>query len=182
MWKNEVAILYCDGSAWTKVAGKSIQMAAGIYVGTGQTVSNTTWTRVQANTSLFDDTGFMSDAANYKVQIKRTSKYNISGVVTFAGDAAGTTNWSITLGGYNLMQGGVQKNATDGVSNRVVVANINTANTSSVGGPSFNGTVSLTDGDYLSLMLFVSVGSITTMYYVQSSAGCAFTATEVLQW
>src|SRR5574343_1117194 len=45
MWSDEVAILSCDGTGWTKIGGKGIPMSASLKMGPNQTFHKTTVTR-----------------------------------------------------------------------------------------------------------------------------------------
>jgi len=83
MWAKETALLYCDGSTWTKMAGKSIAMAAGIYLDTTQSISANTTTKASCATVNFDSTGLQADTTNYRLKINRTGTYQLSGVVRF---------------------------------------------------------------------------------------------------
>lgn len=83
MWANETALLYCNGSTWVKMAGKSIPMACGIYLNTTQSVSANTTTKADCATVNFDNTGLQADTTNKKILFNRTGTYQLSGVVRF---------------------------------------------------------------------------------------------------
>jgi hypothetical protein len=80
MWSNETCILYCDGSMWRKIAGKSIPMQAGIYQSANQYFA--TDATFAANTKLNLDTAkgtpsvaSLLDTANKQIIIRRNSYY-----------------------------------------------------------------------------------------------------------
>ena len=96
MWANESCVLYCDGSAWRKVGGRTIPMVSAISPSATQSISNNTDTkRTGLNTTFGADNGVpgMSDTTNSKVVIQRPSRYKVSGA------------WRITnIGGSGNME------------------------------------------------------------------------------
>jgi len=83
MWANEAAILYCDGSTWTKVAGKSIPMLcelSGGLVSTGVS----TWVGAPLGTSVIDNTGLMANTANNRITCVRANNYIVLFQANFA--------------------------------------------------------------------------------------------------
>ena len=82
MWANESCVLYCDGSAWRKIGGRTIPMVASITPSGTQSISNNTDTkRTGLNTTFGADNGVpsMSDTTNSKVVIQRPGKYKVGG-------------------------------------------------------------------------------------------------------
>jgi hypothetical protein len=75
MWAGESAMLYCDGSNWFKVAGKTIPMTAKLYLGTTQSLPNSTLTVVFLDTVASNPTGLMANTANNRIDILRPGKY-----------------------------------------------------------------------------------------------------------
>lgn len=85
MWAREVAILLCDGTNWTKVAGKSIPMAVVLRLVGGvpdqaQSIPNGTWTKVLLTNADADNTGRMADLANNRAVIRRDGAYTVLAV------------------------------------------------------------------------------------------------------
>ena len=79
MWASEVAILYCDGSNWFKIAGKSIPMIGHATLLTTVSLPNGVATKVNLAASQIDNTGMMVDAStNERINIKRTGHYIVS--------------------------------------------------------------------------------------------------------
>jgi hypothetical protein len=82
MWANESCVLYCDGTAWRKVGGRTIPMVGAITPSATQTISNNTDTkRTGMNTTFGADNGVpsMSDTTNSRVTIQRPGKYKVGG-------------------------------------------------------------------------------------------------------
>jgi hypothetical protein len=82
MWSEEVAILYCNGVTWTKVAGKSNPMSVWMYLnGNSGTPTNITLTKILINATQFDNTGLMADIPNSRIIIARTGRYLVDSAV-----------------------------------------------------------------------------------------------------
>ncbi len=79
MWAGEAAILLCDGSNWTKVAGKTLPMRTRLSLGSDQTVSNSTWAKLSLDTSsnLVAPAAFLNTGSNRVVAL-RPGQYQIS--------------------------------------------------------------------------------------------------------
>lgn len=89
MWAGETAILYCDGSNWFKIAGRSIPMQCTMFLSAvQQPVAHVTTTKVNLDTSYSDNTGLMADTTNKRIVIKRTSNYIVSAITVHC-DTAG---------------------------------------------------------------------------------------------
>ncbi|MFI8608503.1 hypothetical protein ACIGFL_09280 [Pseudomonas sp. NPDC077649] len=79
MWANEVAILLCSGTSWTKIAGKTIPMACGMYPTAAVNVALfPTFTAVPMDATIFDTSGMMADAVNDRINILRPAVYRLS--------------------------------------------------------------------------------------------------------
>lgn len=77
LWAGEVAILECDGTGWTKIAGKTIPMMCRLENhSTPQTIVNATFTVVQHDTEVFD-IGNIGDFANNRITLRRPGKVRI---------------------------------------------------------------------------------------------------------
>ena len=77
MWAKETALLYCDGSTWTKMAGKSIPMECHLSKATTFTVTNATITGAAYPTFDFGTT-LLHDTTNNRIKICRPGKYVVS--------------------------------------------------------------------------------------------------------
>jgi hypothetical protein len=88
MWAGESAVLYCDGSNWFKISGKTIPVICNISQTAGdQSVSSATSTLVTVN-NVIDDSVGMADLSNRKIIIRRPGIYTISGAVGWNGISA----------------------------------------------------------------------------------------------
>ncbi len=92
MWAREVAVLYCDGSAWVKVGGKTIPMVARTYPSAVLGLTSSTYTTVQNNTVDFDNTSGlaspMASTGDYKVFARRAGKYRAVAQAFYAGNSS----------------------------------------------------------------------------------------------
>ena len=86
MWAQESCVLYCDGTNWTKIAGKSRPMMASGENGAGVSVTNITSTPISLTTTIRNGTGAMIDTVSSinVIRIKRTGNYQISALVTLS--------------------------------------------------------------------------------------------------
>jgi hypothetical protein len=78
MWASETAVLLCNGTTWTKIAGKSIPMVGGVYPSAQTTVNNATTTMIQCNTAKFaSSVAQINDTANNRIVIPRSAPYAV---------------------------------------------------------------------------------------------------------
>ncbi len=99
MWAGESATLYCDGSNWFKVAGKSIPMTVTMESTGFQSIANSTVTTVTLESTLADNTGLMADLTNDRATILRSSVYSVYGICQYSGDTGygGITAQSLNI-------------------------------------------------------------------------------------
>lgn len=89
MWANEVAILFCDGTGWTKIGGKSIPMQAMMLRTSSQTLtSGGAFDKVLFGT-IEVDIGGMANTANSRFDCKRAGTYNCFGFTYASGVPTG---------------------------------------------------------------------------------------------
>lgn len=83
MWANEVAILYCDGTTWTKVAGKTIPMVACAALLSDFTLTKLTVTAVPivAGGILVNVGGMFAAGTPGTFTIRRAGNYRLSSVI-----------------------------------------------------------------------------------------------------
>jgi hypothetical protein len=92
MRANEVAILYCDGAAWTKVAGKTIPMAAEMRLSANQLNLAGNYADNTINLdSVVVDAGGMADPVAHKIKIKRPGRYELSGFAQLESSSFGAS-------------------------------------------------------------------------------------------
>ena len=80
LWANEAAILYCDGSNWTKVGGKTLPMVGSAQrANSNYNIANAqTWYFVPMDTFSFGSVPNFYDTTNGRFTIQRPGVYNIS--------------------------------------------------------------------------------------------------------
>ena len=122
--------------------------SAYIQLGTDQTISNATWTKVNLNTSNWDtDSGF--DSSNYKYTIPTTGKYQI--------------NYSAYISGLDegeYCQARIYKNGS--TNNESFARSYSQNNIEITVGRSY--IFSFTANDYLELYVYQNSGSDSTCY------------------
>lgn len=90
LWENEAAVLLSDGSNWVKVFYAFRPMACIMRLSAHQTgVATATVTKVQLDTTVSDNTGFMADTTNKRVNLPRAGQFRASGAVAVGGASGG---------------------------------------------------------------------------------------------
>lgn len=102
MWRNEVAVLLCDGVGWTKVGGKSIPLQCIISPSSNQAIAPFTITLINCDYTNVDNSGSMADLPNHRIVILRSGQYYVRGIINYA-----------TLAGNTLFQNRVHLNGGD---------------------------------------------------------------------
>jgi len=97
MWANETATLYCTGTNWIKISGKSIPMTCTIYRATNQSISNNVQTNVAFDSLLNDNTGLMASLSNNRIIMYRPSNYILTTSILWNPFTATSTNTQIRL-------------------------------------------------------------------------------------
>jgi len=103
MWASETAILLCDGTQWTKVAGKSIPMQGYLYANSfTQLFAAATATKLQL--ASFSGNPFLNDAANYQIKIPRVGRYSLSYSIHYSSTNAtvGSNTAMVCYNGSNI--------------------------------------------------------------------------------
>jgi hypothetical protein len=118
MWAGETAILLCDGTGWSKVAGRSIPMTCGMYKSLDQTITNSSVTRFLVNSVISgdDNTGLMADTSNNQITILRPGNYLITGSVVYGGSTS-RVDCRIHKGGSDLFIISATGNASSTIPN-----------------------------------------------------------------
>jgi hypothetical protein len=92
MWAGESAVLVSDGTNWYKVAGKTIPMAARVYLNSGQTCYQYAATQINLDTAASDNTGGLMTAnvsSTHAITIARPGTYLMFGQVIFKDNNSG---------------------------------------------------------------------------------------------
>lgn len=91
LWANEAALFKSDGSNWVKVAYAFIPMSCTMRLDAHQTgVANATVTKVQLDKMVTDNSGFMADTTNKRINVGRVGNWRAVGTITFGGSTGGT--------------------------------------------------------------------------------------------
>lgn len=98
MLANETCELYCDGSAWTKVTGKSIRTQCSLSLvgstvpGTAQTVTASSFQVVAVDTADAGSTTGMGDTSAHTITVLRGGSYLVGMTISWVSDV----NWTAT--------------------------------------------------------------------------------------
>lgn len=163
MRAQETALLYCDGTTWTKMAGKTIPFKLVLQrssVSGDQEFSSTTWTACQTPETMFGDAA-MYDSTNHRIKILRNGTYTCSGSFYVAGT-------SITVA-----YGNVGKNQAAATQ---VLANIYVNST--VGAGSVITTYECVASDYIVAAAYVTA----TSPRFETDAPTTVAAVENVEW
>lgn len=169
MHDNETAELWCDGTTWTKVAGKSIPMNCSMSRNTGQTIATGTFTNVQVNT--FDSgVSAMADTGNYRLNILRSNNYRVTSQVFYTSAAV------LAAKRFDVR---VHKNAgsTTIISKLEYTAAANTFPSPFI----TKAPISLTAGDYLNLVAYHENGTNVDLL-ANAAAGLYVSVEELISW
>lgn len=169
MWANEVAILRCDGTAWTKVSGKTIPMYARIEAAASQSLANGSFTAITLGT-VAGNVGSLTGTAN-TITVSRAGNYIVSGggAATGTGSSAvlSTLIWSIFKAGAEFQR--IFRGLTDNVS------------PGPTGGAGAFAPVALAAGDALTLSGFINGANYSTEYIAGTSLAF-LSIQEQIQW
>lgn len=92
MWSGESAILYSDGTNWTKISGKTIPLRACLQKSTQQAIANNTETVIQFNQILYQSISGIADTTNFRMNVLRNNAYKVCGTMYFDPNAATMAN------------------------------------------------------------------------------------------
>ena len=170
MWAKESCVLYCDGTAWTKVAGKAIPMEGSLVFPSNQTFAAATTTALNFNTSLFNNApaAFQTAAAS-RFNILRPGLYNIMLAV-----ACSSTNASASQVVSTIYKNGAQ--AAYAAEYASATLSVNMA-------CELDGSLCAAGDTFLPYGAYGS-GSFATSYLVTDGSGNynQFTVTEIPTW
>jgi hypothetical protein len=169
MWANETAILSCDGTAWTKLAGTSIPMKARAALATAgaaaQAVAASTTVVVNLTATESDSTGTMSDLVNNRLICRRAGTYTMFAAAVWD-DGAG---WAATR-----IISRIRKNGTTDIA-------ATETNKLSGGYPANTPatSVNLALGDYVEVTVYQTNASSRNLY---GDSLCYISMQEVVTW
>lgn len=160
--KGGNAIISSDGSGTLTLNNDALKNTPSAYMklGTNQTISNATWTKVNLNQSNWDtDSGF--DSGNYRYTIPTTGKYQVNYLAYISG---------IDEGEY--CQARIYKNGSS--NNESFARSYSQNNIEITVGRSY--IFNFTANDYLELYVYQNSGSDSTCY----SEFTAFSISKVI--
>lgn len=168
MWKGESAVLYCNGTAWRKISGRTIPMVATLtQLTTGQSITASATTKITFNTVNLDPSGMVADDANDRMNIKRKGIYRLLGNIGFAG--VNTSGRMISW-----------VEAPSGTSSGLIDHAITSGDHANVTSPVAGRAVSLNAGDTVELFVQQTTsGSQTTR---PGNENCLLHLEEVVSW
>lgn len=164
MWKNEVAILLCDGTNWTKVGGKSNPMICKV---TGpaspiQYFSTSVWTALNLEIMIDGNNPKMFDSVNKRIKIARTGHYNITVYHCMVGSASFFLGCPVNT----LVVSAEHDNGYSSIIN------------SSAG--TFSTYMSLNKNDWLSGSVYLMSGDNRSQTYMSARPHCC--VSEIVEW
>jgi hypothetical protein len=160
MWAQESCVLMCDGTNWTKIAGKSRPMVFSGENGAGITVANATNVPISIATILQNNTGLMNDTVSSIVvcRIRRAGVYALSALATLnrSGSFAGFEAYSM------IFLNATTSLATAPAMLAVVPTAIDTGGLNTYAHVNYAVTRTLAANDYLCLGTFQNTGGNMT--------------------
>ncbi len=176
MWAGEAATLYCDGSNWQKIAGKSIPMIGSMWQTGAQSISNATPVLCLLDTIDVDNTGMMCNTSTHKLTIKRTGKYIANGSVFYGPLNVGNTRNSTFI---DIGDGGSPLSGTVMASNNAFIPFA----TGVYSSPAVCKVINLTSGDVVQLNAYqVTSGGGSQPLNPEGVYAIYLTLTEVPLW
>lgn len=98
MWAEETALLYCTGTGWVKLAGRSVPMMCQMYPTEAVTLADSVITKIPLAGVVRDTTGKMADpTTNKRVNVIRGGTYFMQGLVYFQAGAQASYNTQARL-------------------------------------------------------------------------------------
>lgn len=168
MWADETAILFCDGTGWAKLAGKTVPMRAVMRLSANQGgIATGTITKINVDRADVNN-GLLADTTNKRINIRRGNPYLIQAVTVWSNLSAASAR-CITQ---------ARKNGTTGLANAETYG-------AAGGYPSPNLVVpaeSLAAGDYLELVGFHNSGANETAYGSAAGDCCTLSVIELPDW
>ena len=164
MWANEVATLFCDGTNWTKISGKSVPMTCLMTRQAAFTIPTATDQTIPLDTATIDNTGLMADpSTNKRINIQRPGLYFVDGGAGFGGiGPSSPTQIAVKVGTTTIAQTGLNNSGTGNV-----VLNSSTY-------------YQFTSGQYVIISVYQATGGNVPLLL---SGNINFVAvSEVLQW
>jgi hypothetical protein len=81
LWAGEACVLQCDGAGWQVLSYTANPMFAEMADSTTTTVTASTQSKIDTDVTARDNTGFLADTTNKRINIKRTGYYALTGII-----------------------------------------------------------------------------------------------------
>lgn len=170
MWANEIAVLFCDGTGWTKVGGKSSPMICRMRLNANQSINNASLTKLTLNTTDIDNTGSMASTGSNQVTVKRTGKYVCGAKVFYDGvPAAG-----------KRIRAQVHQTSTGGT--QLLAGEVTSASVADFAAALISDILFQTAGDVVILAAYHDYGSAINAYGANPGDSCYLFLTETELW
>jgi hypothetical protein len=172
MWSGETALLYCDGSTWTKVAGRSIALTAVAAPSADQTVTVAGGIQLNLNTSVADNSGRMVETGSNRIRIKRPGLYSCMPVARIRNSTASMVRW----------YGGMWRTRSGVTTEWVVLAETSVGGAGSFSIASIEAPTQMQADDLLILYAGHSSGTSQSSYGSGTTEGSYLSLQEILTW
>lgn len=90
MWANETAVLFCNGSEWTKVFGRSVPMTARGQRDASFSATTTTVVTVPLDTVTFSNPAAIVNTTDGRIDILRPGSYVVTAALNYENMSANT--------------------------------------------------------------------------------------------
>ncbi|MBS0343378.1 MAG: DUF2793 domain-containing protein, partial [Proteobacteria bacterium] len=114
MWAKESAILLCDGTGWTKIAGRTVPLQCTMRRTTAFSVTQGAWRLLPMLTTVSDNASALAtplgDTTNGYVRCLRGGTYSVTGFAGLTGLANTTANGFGVINRKNSVPGGYSIN------------------------------------------------------------------------
>jgi hypothetical protein len=167
MWAGENCLLYCDGTQWTKLAGRSIPMSCKMHIAGAQNFSSGVSTKIKLDTIDYAYPAIFANNStnNWKAIAPRASNYFVLFIASTNGNNASNCTWA-NIVGFNASVYLSQN--TDISANKIATA-------------SFSIIYSVGTNESIEGYINYSAGSFTTSV-IYATNGAILSITEIPAW
>jgi hypothetical protein len=175
MWAGETAVLYCDGTGWIKIMGRTKAMLCSGINSAATAIAHNTAVKVTLGTLGAESISGMLSTANNRIIAQRKGSYLISAIVSYelTGTAVAGAEAYVT----------VYKNVSPAVSPAITIQTpTSTSGSNTFAMPSASGRIDLNAGDYVEVFGFQTTGSSMNTRTVVGHVKSNLVLTEVPTW
>lgn len=166
LWAGENALLYSDGTTWTKISGQTIPMFCNMFENATQSIPTATYTKVTLGATATDNTGLMASITSSRINVLRTARYLVVATISFE-----------TLPAASTLETSYYKNGSF-----LNAAEVFNGSTSSWNVIQCIDTTALTIGDYIEVYAYQGSGSNVTIYGSAANDGSSLKLLEIPAW